>query len=266
LIDTIFEQPAVATFISRKFYRYFLNYEITEEIEAAIIQPLAQILRDNDYRIEPALKALLGSAHFYGAEVIGCMIKNPLDYILSATKGLDLLQSGEPYSDYFFGLIYHLIASEQGLQPYFHPDVAGWKAYYQEPLYYRHWINTVYLPRRNDIAKALVGGGVASIGGDAVNIPRLIPVIIYAAKIENALDPNLLIEGIANNLFTYPISTEQRDYLKEILIPGLPDFEWTVEYGDFLADPDSLEKRVAITNKLVALLSAMVEMPEFQLM
>ncbi len=266
LIDVIFQQEAVAINICKKLYLYFLNYEITDEIESAIIEPMARILIDNDYNIEPALSALLTSSHFYSEAAVGCMIKNPFDYILSATRGLDFAMADKVSDDHFFALIYMVIAAEQGMQPFFHPDVAGWKAYYQEPLYYRHWINTVYLPIRNDIVKAFVGGGQATINGDPAQIPQLINVINYIATIENATEPNALIYAIADNMFTYQITEQQKDYLKEILIPGLPDFEWTVEYNEFLSDPLDPPKRVAINNKLVALFSAMVEMPEFQLM
>jgi len=161
LIDVIFQQDAVALHICRKLYRYFLNYEITAKVEEDVIGPMAQILVANDYEIEPALTALLSSNHFYGEEAIGCMIKNPYDYIVSATKGLNFGLSNEVSPDHFFSTIYYIIAGEQGMQPFFHLDVAGWKAYYQEPLYYRHWINTVFLPRRNNIAKSLIGGGAA---------------------------------------------------------------------------------------------------------
>ena len=266
LIDVIFESEAVSHFICRKLYTYFLNYEITPEIEAQVIAPMAQIFRDNDYEIEPALRALLGSNHFYSEQAIGCMIKNPLDYIISATKGLDFELTDDIASNHFFTLVYYIIASEQGMQPYFHPDVAGWKAYYQEPLYYRHWINSVFLPARNSIASALVGGGTAVINGSPARIPQIINVIDYAAQIPNASDPNRLIFGIADNLFTNQITEEQKDFLKELLLPGLPDFEWTVEYSEFLNAPNDREKRTAINNKLVSLISAMVEMPEFQLM
>ncbi len=139
------------------------------------------------------------------------------------------------------------------MQPYFHLNVAGWKAYYQGPLYYRHWINTVFLPRRNNIATSLIGGGRAQINGDVSNIPQLINVIDYVSTIENALDPNVLIYGIASNMFTYPIAEEQKDYLKELLLPGLPDFEWTVEYSEFLSDPLNTDKRSAINRNLIAL-------------
>ena len=65
LIDIIFEQDEVARFICRKLYRWFVFHEIDEDIEANVIQPMAQILLDHDFEIQPAVRALLESAHFY---------------------------------------------------------------------------------------------------------------------------------------------------------------------------------------------------------
>ncbi len=266
LIDVIFEQEVVSKFICRKLYRYFINHEIDEEIEFNIIEPMAQIMREDDYEVERAIKTLLSSEHFYSEEAIGCMIKNPCDFIISATKGLNLSLNGDPANDYFFSTVFYIFAAELEMQIFGHGDVAGWKAYYQEPQYYRTWINTFLLPSRNQTATSLVAGGPVNFNGGLANIPQLINVIDYISTLENALDPNDLIYGIANNLFSYPISESQKDYLKEIIIPGLPDFEWTVEYTEFLSDPTDLAKQQAINNKLVALFVAMLEMPEFQLM
>jgi len=266
LIDIIFQQDSVSKHISRKFYRYFLNHEITDEIESDIIEPMAQIIRDDDYNVERALKTLLASEHFFSEEAIGCMIKNPCDFILSATRGLDLEFSAEPANDYFFSAIWTVFVGELDMRIFFHNDVAGWKAYYQEPQYYRNWINTYYLPKRNRTSSSLVGGGPVDFLGGTSQIPQLINVIQYISNIENADDPNELIYGIANNIFAYSISETQKNFLKEIIIPGLPDFEWGVEYSEFLSDPFNTEKQQAINNKLVALFTAMLEMPEFQLM
>ena len=52
LIDVIFEQDEVSKFICRKIYRYFINHEIDDEIEANIIEPMAQIIRDDNYEVE----------------------------------------------------------------------------------------------------------------------------------------------------------------------------------------------------------------------
>jgi len=266
LIDVIFESEHAAKFICRQFYIYFLNHEIDAEIESNIIEPMAQILRDDDYNVERALKTLLSSEHFYSEEAIGCMIKNPADFVMSSTKGLNMVFNGDPASDYFFSTVFYVFAAELDMRIFFHNDVAGWKAYYQKPQYYRNWINTFHLPSRNQTSTSLVGGGPVNLNGNIANIPQLINVINVVATIENASDINDLIYGLTANLFAYPISEGQKDYLKEFVIPGLPDFEWTVEYSDYLADPFNPDKRIAINNKLVALFSAILEMPEYQLM
>jgi len=266
LIDIIFQQEVVSLHLARKFYRYFLNHEITDVIEASIIQPLAAIIREDDYEVERALKTLLSSEHFFSEEAIGCMIKNPCDFIISATRGLNLGLANDPANDYFFGAVWSVFISDLDMRIYFHNDVAGWKAYYQEPQFYRIWINTYYLPKRNRTTSSLVGGGPVDFQGGTSFIPPLINVIDYVSTIENAEEPNQLIYGIAKKLFAYDISETQKIYLKNILIPGLPDFEWAVEYTDFLSDPGNDEKRQAINNKLKAVFIAMLEMPEFQLM
>ena len=58
LIDLIFQQDEVARFICRKLYRWFVFYTIDEDVEANIIEPMAQILIDNDYEIRYPLEAL----------------------------------------------------------------------------------------------------------------------------------------------------------------------------------------------------------------
>ena len=40
------------------------------------------------------------------------------------------------------------------------------------------------------------------------------------------------------------------DALKDILIPGLPDFEWTIEYTNFLENPTDDALRISVENKL----------------
>jgi hypothetical protein len=67
-------------------------------------------------------------------------------------------------------------------------------------------------------------------------------------------------------LFNYPIDQSQIDTLKDILIPGLPDFEWTLEYTNFLANPTDDFLRISIESKLRNLLAVLVQMPEFQIM
>ena len=92
------------------------------------------------------------------------------------------------------------------------------------------------------------------------------PVLLLAENITNAENPIVLITSLANQLFNYEISQNQIDSLKDILIPGLPDFEWTVEYSEFIANPSDTALKNSIENKLRSLIGTMVQMSEFQIM
>ena len=84
-------------------------------------------------------------------------------------------------------------------------------------------------------------------------------------SIPNADDPNILIQTLIDISLPVDLNQEQKDFLKEVLIPGLPDFEWTIEWNDYLADPTNQEKLIAVGNKLQALFSALMTIAEYQL-
>ncbi|WP_298882054.1 DUF1800 family protein [uncultured Polaribacter sp.] len=265
LIDKIFEQEECSRFIIRKLYRWFVNSDITSEIETNIIEPLAEIIRNNNYDISPALKVLLSSEHFF--ESTFCMIKSPIDFMLSVTNSL--LVSAPTTSikeEYDFAFVLYLATTDLNQSIFHHPDVAGWKAYYQEPLFYKIWVNSYLLPKRLDYARIIVTGGDLIIDEKKYNVPPLVPVLYIASQIPNAQDPNVLIAELSNQLFNYPIIQSQIDALKDILIPGLPDFEWTVEYSNFLNNPADEALKISVDNKLRSLIAVMVQMSEFQIM
>jgi uncharacterized protein (DUF1800 family) len=265
VIDKIFEQDECSRFIIRQLYIWFVNSEITSEIETNIIEPLAKITRDNNYDITFALKTLFSSEHFF--ESVFCMIKSPLDLMLSATKSLMLTApTSSVKEEYEFAYVLYLACSDIGQTVFHHPDVAGWKAYYQAPLFYKSWVNSYSLPKRLDYGRILVTGGDLIIDNKKYTVPPLVPVLQIAAGITNAQDPNILITELSNQLFNYEISQEQITSLKDILIPGLPDFEWSVEYSDYLANPSDTAMLLSVDKKLRSLVSVMVQMSEFQIM
>lgn len=263
LVNMIFEQNECARFICRKLYRWFVYYDISAQAEQDVIEPMAQVLIDNDYEIQPALEALLKSAHFYDILNLGPMIKNPYDFTMSVLKPFEFWKA-EPAEEYPKALLYASITglhSAQQMVYFAPPDVAGWKAYYQEPLFYRTWVNSTTLNIRTAVTRILAlkindRGRPGDFGLD---------VLAMAASIDNATDPNDLIETLTQILFPRPIAPEQKDYLKGILLPGLPDFEWTVEYGDYLAHPDDMDLKNSVEQKLRLLINAMLQMPEFYL-
>jgi uncharacterized protein (DUF1800 family) len=259
LIDIIFLQEEVSKFIARKLYRWFVYYDIDQNIEDGIIVPMAKILRDHDYEVKPMIEALLKSQHFYDEYAIGAMIKNPLDFIVGEIKQLKLDFGQDLYENY---AIWNRLGnfSEILQMAYFKaPSVAGWKAYYQPPLYYRSWINSTTLSSRLLFSGILINGVVANrlrIQADLLQV---------VADIDGSNDPNKLIDMLAQIFLPKEISSGQKDYLKSLLIPGLPDYEWTLEYDQHRSNPDDNQLKNAVETRLKTMFYGLISLPEFQL-
>jgi uncharacterized protein (DUF1800 family) len=141
-IDLIFEHPETARFICRKLYRWFVNYEITEDIELNVIERLAKHLTENDFEIKPVLKMLLKSEHFFDVHFRGAIVKNPIEFMYSF---MNATHSEYDTGDIFTTNNIHITCNNSltnlGMNYIMPPSVSGWPAYYKEPNYYRLWLN-----------------------------------------------------------------------------------------------------------------------------
>lgn len=260
LIDIIFAQEEVAKFICRKFYRWFVYYIIDDNAEVNVIEPMAEMLIENDFEIAPVLRALLSSEHFYDAINLGPMIKNPLDFVISSLKTPAIQFPADIDKKYFVQQRIYPLMRNMEMDFYNLPSVAGWKAYYQEPSFYRIWINSTTLQVRQQFTDKLTTNGY-TYGGYKLGLNPL----EFIATLDDPTDPNSVVEEFAKILFPQPITDDQKLILKEILIPGLPDYEWGVEYNDYLDYPDDENLANAVASKLKNLLQAMFAMSEFYL-
>jgi uncharacterized protein (DUF1800 family) len=261
LINIIFQHPEASRFICRKLYRWFVYYVIDDTIEQTIIEPMAEILRENDFNVKPVIEALLASEHFYDVNSIGCIIKNPVEFLVAATKQFEIPMPPNILQQYQVWV--GLFRTTELLQMVYYspPSVAGWKAFHQEPTYNELWISAVTL-----VIRQLFTDGIATVGFESVNGSRfIIDVLAAAARIDNASNPNALIQGIAELAYPVLLTQDQIDGFKEVLIPGLPDFEWTVEYEAYLADPTNDVVRIPVEQKLRLLIRAMLARPEYHL-
>jgi uncharacterized protein (DUF1800 family) len=263
LLDLIFLQQETAKYLCRKLYRWFVYYVIDETAEANVIVPLADLLRTNNYDIVPVLQTLFKSAHFYDPVNIGCVIKNPVDLTAGTMRVFGVqFPDGSNYAAQYgqWKYVYQQAEQMQMLlgDP---PGVAGWPAYYQTPQFHELWINSDTLPKRKAFTDKMGTAGNRTNGTTIVIDP-----IAFAQEVSDPSDPNALIDEFAQYLFPVAITANQKAFLKETLIPGLPDYEWTIEWGDYLADPSDTAKRDAVNMKLQALLLLMMSMAEYQLM
>ncbi len=261
LIDIIFQKKECALFIARKLYRWFVYYTITDDTENNIIKPLADQIVQDDYDISPTLLTLLGSEHFYSHCVCGTMIKHPVDFIISLMRQSEWQAPGNMNLQYRYWLLAFNTLTPLQMVYYNPPSVAGWKAWYQEPAYYQNWLNSVTLPVRADFVKTLIYTGLRVGNNPFANIS----VTDWVARTSNPSAVNSLLEDIAVQLFPRPLTEQKKVFLKDILIPGLPDYVWTTEYNNYLSDPTNPVLANIVTEKLNTLIATMMQMPEYQL-
>jgi uncharacterized protein (DUF1800 family) len=264
LIELIFKQTETARFLVRALYRWFVYYVIDSQVESDIIQPLADILIKNNFEVVPVLRTLLSSQHFFDAANVGCFIKSPLDFTVGVCRQLELAfpPASSVVAQYGMWDYLNSLAAVQQQTLGDPPNVAGWVAYYQTPQYHELWINAVTLPRRNQATDLFIGTGYTRNGFTVKADPLK---LVQALPPATAADPNLLIAEFVRLMVPFTLTANQLAFLKNALIPGLPDFEWTSEWNMYLATPTSTARKNAVLTKLQAMLKSLAGLAEYSL-
>ena len=105
-------------------------------MDESIVQGLAKTFRDNKFQLAPVFRQLFKSEHFFDEEVMGTLIKSPLDLMISFFR-----QGGFAFEqqETTLGVVY--LAGELGQQIFQPIDVAGWPGN-------RNWVNSATLTGR----------------------------------------------------------------------------------------------------------------------
>lgn len=261
-IDVIFSSNKAAQYICKKLYRWFVNYDITPEVQSQIIDPMAALMVSSNYEILPVIKALLSSQHFYDISTRGTIIKNPIEFIFS------LLNSTETQFDFGLNVNYDFYMQIYGFSAviginYFRPpSVGGWPAYYQVPSYSRLWMNSSYIKLRFDIAGYLLTNEFKSKQDKTkfctIDVFSLVKNLSLPTSAQQVIDDLALIFCPKN------LPQTKKDELRLILTGGQPDFEWTLQYNEYLADPNNINKMIAIQTRIRLVLDSIFKLPEFQ--
>ncbi len=264
LANMIFSQDEVSKYICRKLYRYFVYYVIDATVEQNIIVPLAKIFRDNNYDIKPVLNTLFKSEHFYDTLNMGCIIKQPMDYLAGMSRqfmlqypdGSNTLQT---YSHWLYMQQIGQVIGQDICDP---PNVAGWQAYYQSPQYYELWINSDSLPKRNQICDQLNYNGYSK-----QSYKLIFDLISFAMQFTTPEEPNALINQTTKLLFGIDVSQAVKDNLKTtFLLSGqASDHYWTDAWNAYIAEPNNTTKKSTVNTRLQALIKYMCGQAEHQL-
>lgn len=260
LIDLIFTKDEVARFICRKLYRYFVYYKIDATIETQMIEPMAQLMIANNYEVAPVLEALFKSQHFYDISIAGDIVKNPVEFLMGIIRPLEWGTTFDLALRYNTGKSMYSWANLFDMNFLAPPSVSGWKAWYQAPAFNRLWLNSTTLQQRVKLVDQFTGRGLR-ISGQR----RPYDWLAFISVFDNAFDPNALVADFARIFLPQALLQEQLDGLKDYLIPGLPDFEWTDEYGLHIQNPNDMALRTSVENKLKSLVKGLFKMAEFQI-
>ncbi len=263
LLDMILSQEATARYIVRKIYRWFVDYVVDANVEQNVIGPLADLFRSSNFEIRPVLSTLLNSAHFFDQARYGCVIKNPIDLVIGTFRVLPVPDATAPtvQKQNWVNRTLRRTAATMQMDLMNPPNVAGWPAYWQEPVYHEMWINADTLQKRVKLVQDLSTDGFQM---DEAYGKALIDVMEFFKHVSDPSDPNALITETARLLFPVPLTDAQRTQLNDVLLPGLPDYEWTVEWNAWVDNPTDANRKL-IEDKLRALLRFMLAMPEYQL-
>ena len=260
LIGIIFNHPETPRAICRDLYLYFVGE--LEEGKEWVIHRMARLLRESDFELEPVLRDLLASNHFMAGQRRGTIVKNPYEFMLSMARplggyghlGLDLNLR------YNLGNAYHWWATTMDMDFLYLPTVSGWKAYYQAPGYYRSWITSTTLQRRRKLVEGICWGGVWTEGEG-----RPFDWFGFIASLSVPDDVNALIDDVTTLFLPTPPHPDQLTGLKDVLLPGLPDLEWTIQYRQYLANPENPEFANPLLSKIKDFFRALFSLAEFHL-
>ncbi|MEP7279870.1 MAG: DUF1800 domain-containing protein [Bacteroidota bacterium] len=265
-LNMIFSKKTeVSQFIVKKLYRWFCYYTIDTTAQANVIDPLAQLLVDNNWEVKPILDALLKSEHFFDALNRGCLIKSPLDISINLCREFGLafpdaaIDYKGAYNMWAFIQAQSALSNQNFADP---PNVSGWPSYYQAPQYYELWINSDTLPKRNQLTDILVYSGYTR-GGITIKIDP----VGFAKQLSNPGDPVALIDDSLAILYRVPLSAASKDTIKiNILLSGqVSDYYWTNAWNAYLASPSDTMAYQTVYMRLRDLYRYFMNLAEYQL-
>jgi hypothetical protein len=264
LIDMILQNNECAKYICRRLYKWFIYYKIDAATEANVIVPLADIFRTNNYTIAPVIKALLTSEHFFDTINRGCMIKSPIDMYVAMVRELKIPLAAAPLDKQYAHWRHFYNRCEQSNQNIANPpDVSGWDAYNQEPVFYRTWITADTINKRlktlNEYTQ--IGSGVNAEG---VRIKA--DSIAYNKLFLSPGDPNAVIDNFTKYLLPQAITPDQRAAMKNIILKGQStDSYWTSAWNRYVANPADTAAEKEVKDILDTLINYITALEEYQL-
>ncbi len=228
LINGLFDirQNEISRFIATKIFIYFV-YSNPDEADQAIIEELAETMRDNDFNLLPVFQKLFTSKYFFDEANLGCQIKTPLEFVFGLERilGKNLSNARQALSN----------LEQVIFNP---PNVSGWTGY-------RTWISTTTYPHRVNYATSLA---------ESMNKQEILSLL---DQVYNKQNPTEFLREIFLIFFPKDLETQYYNRYKGILLKnGLNEENWLNNISN---------KTDLLSNNIRDLLIEVVKSPLFHL-
>ena len=244
VIRILFEQKEsqIANYICRKLYEHFVSPEISE----TIVSQMATTFIDSGFEIEPVLRQLFKSAHFFDDASIGMLIKSPIDLTHQFLR-----ETGYQYDEEGLSTIRYInnVLGQDVFQPV---DVAGWQGNHD-------WISSSTLTGRWIMMEWVMYN---PLGIELAQNPNQLQPLFrkFVEDVSgNVTDPYVITRAIINHFMAKELTSEA-DYeiATEIFKGERPDNYYANGYWNLNSDEYAHWQ-------ILDLLNHIAKMPEFQL-
>lgn len=226
LMDTIASKKGIemATFIANKFYKQFV-YSKPNPTDKALIQALADQFQASNFEIQPLLRSILISAHFYDKQNRGIQIVSPVESVINFASHFDVGDERK-----------NNVMKDLGIELFAPPNVAGWPGY-------RSWITTKTLPLSIQYFSDFLSNQTEESVGN------------WAQQFDGFNDSYKITEQVAS-LFLGRLPDEVRlEKLMNKMLGGAPYYEW----------PNLIQNKGNAGLRIKVLINELIKTPEFYL-
>jgi uncharacterized protein (DUF1800 family) len=276
LITMLIGHPESPKFICRKLYRWYVNPNVTQEIENQVIAPLAAFFASsaNNYAIAPVLKKMLTSNIFFDNRNIGAIVKSPAELMIGTIR---LFNQPVPDLTTEYGPFQKMMAYVSNsmnllqLNLLNQPSVFGSLPYFQTG-YSKNWINETTLGQRGARTDAFVYPTLEIkpgyvLGIEVLNRLKSIQPNFSDVSGTPAITCEQVLAELSRNLFAIELSQQQKDFLIDsiMMMNSSPRTTWIREWDAYRTSPLELSRQNTILWRCRAMLKHMLRMAEYQL-
>jgi uncharacterized protein (DUF1800 family) len=285
LTNMLLAHPETPKFICRKLYKWYVNPEVTQDIENNVIIPLADFFKStaNNWQIEPVLRKLLTSDIFYDTANVGAIIKSPYEFVFGSLRFLNLpvpnpATDTNGYDKYTHYTDWNTVGLQMNILD--QTSVFGYEPYFQSNLS-KAWIASSTVAQRNSFTDQYIWKWLEinpnyKLGPDLVEWAKtlqpnfLTPVTPFSPATTDCIPATAIMEAFTNHLFVSGLYQVQKDFLVDtIMMRGIPRTSWLFEWNAFRvvsnnpSDPTYQDKYNTILWRLNLIMRYLLRMAEF---